>query len=93
MTYNIKCELEVVFKRIRETNDEVTGRRILMVTNKTAKPFWLVGYLLFMLMVGTNLPTPLYGVYKHQWGFSSGVLTLIFAIYALTIIPSLLLFG
>jgi MFS family permease len=93
VTYNIKCELEVVIKRIHEANDDVTGRWIVMVTNKTAKPFWLVGYLLFMLMVGTNLPTPLYGVYKHQWGFSSGILTLIFAVYALTIIPSLLLFG
>lgn len=92
VTYNIKCELEVI-KRIRETNDEVTGRWIVMVTNKTTKPFWLVGYLLFMLMVGTNLPTPLYGIYKHQWGFSAGVLTLVFAVYALTIIPSLLLFG
>lgn len=60
---------------------------------RSSTPFWLVGYLLMLLMVGSNLPSPLYGVYKHQWGFSSGVLTLVFAVYALMIIPSLLLFG
>jgi len=63
------------------------------MTKKSAVPFWLVGYLLMLLMIGTNLPSPLYGVYKHMWGFSSGILTLVFAIYALMIIPSLLLFG
>ncbi|WP_242144146.1 MULTISPECIES: MFS transporter [unclassified Bacillus cereus group] len=55
--------------------------------------FWLLGYSLLMLMVGANLPSPLYSVYKNLWGFSSGMLTIIFAVYALILIPSLLLFG
>lgn len=58
-----------------------------------SRAFWLMGYMLLLLMVGTNIPSPLYAVYKQQWGFSSGMLTLIFATYALLIIPSLLLFG
>ena len=60
---------------------------------KSSTSFWLVGYLLMMLMVGANLPSPLYGVYQHEWGFSSGILTLVFAVYALMIVPALLLFG
>ena len=43
--------------------------------------------------MGTNIPSPLYGVYAKEWGFSSGTLTLIFAIYCLVLIASLLVFG
>ncbi|MEN1970066.1 MFS transporter [Lentibacillus sp. N15] len=63
------------------------------MSKKNAVSFWLVGYTLLMLMVGANIPSPLYNVYQQQWGFSSGILTLIFAVYALVLIPSLLIFG
>ncbi|OZU88656.1 hypothetical protein CIL03_10220 [Virgibacillus indicus] len=63
------------------------------MVRKNTLTFWFVGYTLLMLMVGANIPSPLYSVYQQQWGFSSGVLTLIFAIYALVLIPSLLIFG
>jgi MFS family permease len=46
-----------------------------------------------LLMMGTNVPSPLYGVYRQEWGFSAGVLTLIFASYVAALIPSLLVFG
>jgi MFS family permease len=45
------------------------------------------------LMTGTNLAAPLYAVYAARFGFSNLVLTLIFASYAVVLIPSLLLFG
>jgi MFS family permease len=48
---------------------------------------WLV------LMAGANLATPLYAVYAERFGFSSLVLTAIFAVYAFVLIPSLPLFG
>src|SRR5437868_2334013 len=48
---------------------------------------WLV------LMAGANLATPLYAVYAQRFGFSSLVLTAIFAAYAFVLVPSLLLFG
>ncbi|HEY3763792.1 MAG TPA: MFS transporter [Gaiellales bacterium] len=48
---------------------------------------WLV------LMAGVNLPTPLYAVYSQRFGFSSAVLTLIFAVYAFVLVPALMLFG
>ncbi|HEY7280907.1 MAG TPA: MFS transporter [Actinomycetota bacterium] len=48
---------------------------------------WLV------LMTGVNLATPLYAVYADRFRFSSLVLTLVFAAYALTLVISLMLFG
>lgn len=57
------------------------------------KAYWLVGFALLWLMVGANLPSPLYAVYMHLWHFSPAVLTLIFASYALMLIPTLLLLG
>jgi MFS family permease len=55
--------------------------------------FWTIAAVLFVVLMSTNLPTPLYAVYKQRFGFSSVVLTLIFATYALVLIPSLLIFG
>jgi MFS family permease len=48
---------------------------------------WLV------LMCGANLATPLYAVYRQRFGFSSLVLTTVFAAYAIVLVPSLLVFG
>src|SRR5438105_3646739 len=48
---------------------------------------WLV------LMAGANLATPLYAVYAKEFGFSSLVLTSIFATYAFVLVPALILFG
>ena len=58
-----------------------------------ASSFWLLGYAFLILFVGTTIPTPLYRVYQQELNFSSGVLTLIFAAYVLTLLPSLLIFG
>src|ERR1700679_1356051 len=44
-------------------------------------------------MLGTTLPTPLYGLYQEQLGFSELMVTVIFATYAVGVIASLLLFG
>jgi MFS family permease len=51
------------------------------------------GIALFVLIVGTNLPSPLYAVYAQRFGFGPMVLTLIFATYAGTQLPALLLAG
>ena len=48
---------------------------------------WLV------LMAGANVATPLYAVYAREFGFSSLVLTAIFATYAVVLVPALVLFG
>ncbi len=48
---------------------------------------------LFMMLMGSNMATPLYAVYRERYGFSAVELTLIFATYAGVLVPSLLLFG
>lgn len=56
-------------------------------------PFWLLGAGMFAMLFSANLPTPLYAVYRERFGFSSAVLTLVFATYAVVLVPSLLVFG
>src|SRR5215213_4110355 len=55
--------------------------------------FAIVAMALFVLLLDGNLPTPLYAVYQEEFGFSGTTLTLIFAVYAIVLIPSLLVFG
>src|SRR3954453_14362813 len=56
-------------------------------------PFLLVGGAWFAVMAGSNLATPLYAGYEQRFGFSSAVLTVVFATYPLVLAPSLLVFG
>src|ERR1700710_2586590 len=56
-------------------------------------PFLVVAAAWFVMMAGANLATPLYAVYEREFGFSSAILTLVFATYALVLAPSLLIFG
>lgn len=56
-------------------------------------PFAVVACTLFVLLLDGNLPTPLYSVYREEFGFSGTTLTLIFAVYTVALIPSLLTFG
>ena len=55
--------------------------------------FWLTGYVFSAVILGTALPAPLYAIYQRQWHFSAGVLTLIFAVYAVAVLATLLLAG
>ena len=45
------------------------------------------------VMAGANLAVPLYSVYADEFGFSSVVLTTVFATYALTLVATLLVAG
>ncbi|MFJ3395662.1 MFS transporter [Streptomyces microflavus] len=44
-------------------------------------------------MAGTTLPTPLYGLYREELGFSELMVTVVFAVYTLGVIATLLLAG
>jgi MFS family permease len=50
-------------------------------------------YAFAVTMLTTTLPTPLYDLYRHRFDFSTLMVTVIFATYALGVIASLLLFG
>ena len=65
--------------------------------NRRAVPreiaFWLIAYVFAAVILGTVVPTPLYAIYQRQWHFSAGILTLIFAVYAVAVLATLLLAG
>ena len=48
---------------------------------------------LVLLFVVAAAPSPLYGVYQAHWRFSAITLTEIFAVYALVLLVTLLVFG
>ena len=55
--------------------------------------FWFAGALLAVYLMASTAPSPMYSVYQQRWGFSTMVLTEVFAVYALGILASLLLLG
>ena len=59
----------------------------------TQRGFWAVGFLLWMVMVSANVPSPLYAVYAVYWHFGAATVTAIFAVYVAFLIPTLLLGG
>ena len=55
-----------------------------------------LGYLAVVMLsffAASAAPTPLYHLYQHAWGFSSALLTVIFAVYALSLLATLLVLG
>ncbi|HEV7726222.1 MAG TPA: MFS transporter [Modestobacter sp.] len=55
--------------------------------------FWSVALLLMLVLAASGVPSPLYRVYQAEFGFSSGVLTLIFGVYAFALLLALLIVG
>jgi predicted MFS family arabinose efflux permease len=54
--------------------------------------FTLIAFVFLVLIIGGGLPTPLYVLYQKAWHFSPGILTIVFAVYALGLLVTLLLF-
>jgi MFS family permease len=55
--------------------------------------FWLVAGVLCLLFFAAGAPSPLYGIYRAQLGFSATTLTAVFASYALVLLLTLLVVG
>ena len=55
--------------------------------------FWTVAVLLVLMLAASGVPSPLYRVYAEQFGFGSGTLTVVFAVYAFALLLSLLVVG
>jgi MFS family permease len=58
-----------------------------------AAGFWLVAWVFILLLFAAAAPSPLYGVYQAHWRFSATTLTAVFAVYALVLLITLLVFG
>jgi MFS family permease len=63
------------------------------VTLSRTAGFWLATVVFVLVFAAAAAPSPLYGVYQKEWKFSAIVLTAIFAIYALFLLVTLLIFG
>jgi hypothetical protein len=57
------------------------------------RSFLLQASILVFFLAGSSAPTPLYAVYQAAWGFSPATITIIFGIYALAVLATLLVVG
>jgi MFS family permease len=69
--------------------DQATGRR---ARTRAFAP-WLAATLIATMFIGTTLVTPLYDLYRTEFGFSEITLTLVYAVYAVGNLLALAFFG
>lgn len=77
---------------VREGNgaqEGSTGKRRL----SRSMAFAAITVIFVVFMAASSAPSPLYVVYQQLWGFSATTLTVIFAVYVLGLIGSLLVLG
>jgi MFS family permease len=55
--------------------------------------FWLVAGVLVLSLFAATAPSPLYRIYQDQLRFSAFTLTVIFAVYSVAVLITLLMFG
>jgi predicted MFS family arabinose efflux permease len=55
--------------------------------------FYLLVSITISFLAGSSAPTPLYPLYQAQWGFSPITVTIIFGIYAVSVLTALLFVG
>jgi MFS family permease len=73
--------------------DPLAGRagRPARVTGMPA--LLLLASLTVSMLAASGAPTPLYAIYQQHWGFTPITTTVIFGIYAITVLVALLVFG
>jgi MFS family permease len=54
---------------------------------------YLLASIVVSLLAASSAPTPLYSTYQGEWGFSPITTTIVFGIYAIAVLVSLLIFG
>ena len=55
--------------------------------------FYLLASITITFLAGSSAPTPLYPLYQAKWGFSPITITVVFAVYALGLLGTLLIAG
>ncbi|SIR93496.1 MFS transporter [Williamsia sterculiae] len=58
-----------------------------------ATAFWVVAGLTTFVLFASAAPSPIYPIYQQLWGFSSFTLTVVFAVYVVALLGSLLTVG
>lgn len=59
----------------------------------TGTAFWLHAALLTVFIGASSAPSPLYEFYAREWGLGSAAVTVIFAVYAVAVLLTLLVVG
>jgi MFS family permease len=75
------------------SNDAAPPRSPVRRTWPLPISFGLVISAQVLLFAGSNLPTPLFPIYEARYGFGSGVVTMLFAVYVAALLPVLLRVG
>lgn len=60
---------------------------------KSGATFGLLTSILVTLLASSSAPTPLYATYQARWGFSPVAVTVVFGVYAVAVLVSLLVLG
>lgn len=64
-----------------------------MRTMSRTTTFWVIVAAYLTLMISASTPSPLYVVYQAQWHFPTSTLTIVFGVYAVALLLSLLTVG
>lgn len=62
-------------------------------SNHPPRGFWITATTLGLFVACAAVPTPLYSVYAQRFDFSAGTLTVIFGLFALPVLTTLVAFG
>ena len=71
------------------------GRRDRRPAGRLSRPaaFGAITAIFVLFAAASSAPSPLYVVYQQEWGFSATTLTVVFAVYVLALIGSLVIVG
>lgn len=87
----VKTNKEVSIKLNNLQSNDSEVRHIKRLPNGIN--FYLLASIVVFFLASASVPTPLYAIYQSQWGFASSTLTIIFGVYALAVLGSLLVVG
>jgi MFS family permease len=76
-----------------EIRTGTAASRTVIASRRHDAAFWIVGYTFAVTMAFSALPTPLYVLYQARDHFSTFMITVIFAAYAVGVVASLFLAG
>jgi MFS family permease len=78
-------------------SDRPLGRARALLTGarglSSGAAFGLLTSILVTLLASSSAPTPLYASYQARWGFSPVAVTVVFGVYAVAVLVSLLVLG
>jgi predicted MFS family arabinose efflux permease len=84
---------EIASRIASKTTPDTAPSFIDPSTPQSSWPLWLYALTTATFFGASSAPTPLYRMYQEMWGFSSGMLTIVFATYAFSLLLALLTVG